>query len=233
MFTFSDVIHYVPFDTFVGDCFLNPSSVLARTLESPSGAPAPHSSPAWSSSSVKSQQHWAAYRPRGTGCATGTAFSSLIPCHGSQKPLRRICKKIRTHLKELTGMDIAIEQDSKCLRFLECMLNYPTGPHLLSLPDFLECTSDSTPPQVEKLMDPTAPRCGAMLRSLVPSRVKKAAHYRLSRARLRIICVSCSTCSLQRDTLSICGSRYSGRVHERGAWSCHSSLHATNLGAVD
>ena len=76
----------------------------------------------------------------------------------------------------MTGMDITLEQDSRRLRFLECMLNDPDGMCPPSLPDILHCTSESTPPQVEKLMDPTAPGCGAMLRSLVPSWVKKAAH---------------------------------------------------------
>ena len=180
-FTFSDVVHYVLFETFVGDCFLNLSSVISQNTGIPIGG----SCLAQLASLVliyreKSQDlqsslkcgRWLRYRDN-------FLFLRAMPLDSAEA--NRVLEATRTDLEQLTGMDITVEQDSCTPRFLECMLSDPLGDHPLSLPVFLCCISDSTPPQVEKLMDPTAPGCASMLRSLVPSWVKKAAHYRLSR----------------------------------------------------
>ena len=180
-FTFSDVVHYVLFDTFVGDCFLNLSSVISQNTGIPIGG----SCSAQLASLVlifreKSQElqgslkcgRWLRYRDN-------FLFLRAMPLDSAEA--NQVLEATRIGLKQLTGMDITVEQDSCTLRFLECMLSDPLGDHPLSLPDVLCCISDSTPPQVEKLMDPTALGCASMLQSLVPSWVKKAVHYRLSR----------------------------------------------------
>ena len=180
-FTFSDVVHYVLFDTFVGDCFLNLSSVISQNTGIPIGGPC--SAQLASLVLIFREKSQVLQGSLKGGCwlryRDNFLFLRAMPfdkCASDQ-----VLENIRVDLKKLTGMDITVEQDRCSLRFLECMLSDPMGKHPLSLPDFLHCLSDPTPPQVEKLMDPTAPGFAAMLRSLVPSWVKKAAHYRLSR----------------------------------------------------
>ena len=108
-------------------------------------------------------------------------FLFLLALPSDQSLSDQMLENVRKDLRELTGMEITLEQNSLSMRFPECMLQNPLGPHPLSLPDFVHCVSESTPPQLEKLMDPEAPGTASMLRSLVPSWVKKATHYRLSR----------------------------------------------------
>ena len=185
-FTFSDVVRYVLFDTFVSDCFLNLSSVLSQNTGIPIGG----SCSAQLASLVLifrekttplghtlNQSKWLRYRDN---------FLFLLALPRDQSQSDHTLEQVRQDLKGLTGMEITLEQCGLQMRFLECMLQNPLGPHPLSLPDFVHCVSESTPPQLEKLMDPEAPGTASMLRSLVPSWVKKAAHYRLSRATARL-----------------------------------------------
>ena len=112
------------------------------------------------------QSKWLRYRDN-------FLFLLALPCDQSLSD--HMLERVRQDLKGLTSMEITLEQCSLQMRFLECMLQNPLGPHPLSLPDFVHCVSESTPPQLEKLMDPEAPGTASMLRSLVPNWVKKAA----------------------------------------------------------
>mmetsp|Transcript_8373 Transcript_8373/g.12746 ORF Transcript_8373/g.12746 Transcript_8373/m.12746 type:complete len:99 (+) Transcript_8373:212-508(+) len=76
-------------------------------------------------------------------------------------------------------MEIMSEKESPSLRVFECMLNYLLGDAPLPFPDFVHHIPESTPPQLAKLMDPSAPGVAAMLRSPVLSWVKEA-HCRFS-----------------------------------------------------
>ena len=82
-------------------------------------------------------------------------------------------------LEQLTSMDVTLEPEGTNIKFLEVHLGDLKGDCPISLPDYVGGEGGGVG-QVRKLLQPTAPNAPAMVLSLVPNVVKKAAVYRLS-----------------------------------------------------
>ena len=179
-FSFSDLVHFVSFDTNIEDLFLFLSSVMAQNTGIPIGgscsaqiaslvlifrelrSPLPH---------ILSDAMWIRYRDN---------FLFLMFQYLDESQNEQLITDLQTALSALTSMQITVEQSTSALKFLECWLSEPKGPSPIGLPDFVNLNTADTVPQTRKLMDSTAPTVQYMLNSLIPNWTRNALHYRLT-----------------------------------------------------
>ena len=91
---------------------------------------------------------------------------------GETRDLGADAEGFRVDLELLTSMDITLEQEGIDIKFLH--LGDLTGDCPISLADYVGGEGGGVG-QVRKLLQPIAPNAQAMLLSLVPNLVKKAA----------------------------------------------------------
>jgi|Transcript_41104 hypothetical protein len=179
-FSFSDLAHFVSFDTRIGDLFVFLSSVMAQNTGIPIGgscsaqlaslvlifreirSPLPH---------ILSDALWIRYRDN-------FLFLVFRYLHAEQNEL--LVQELQEALSAMTSMQITVEQQGQALKFLECWLTAPRSESPLGLPDYVNVQTPDCVPQVQKLMNPTAPTVEYMLQSLIPNWTRNAMHYRLT-----------------------------------------------------
>ena len=179
-FSFSDLAHFVSFDTCMGDLFVFLSSVMTQNTGIPIGgscsaqlaslvlifrelrSPLPH---------ILSDAMWIRYRDN---------FLFLVFSFLHAEPNDRLVRDLQEAISVMTSMQITVEQQGRALKFLECWLTDPRDESPIGVPDYVSVHTPDCVPQAKKLMNPTAPTVEYMLQSLIPNWTRNAMHYRLT-----------------------------------------------------
>ena len=178
-FAFDDVMHYMTWDLNFNTCFLALSSVFTQVIGTAIGS----SCSAQVASlvlifrertqtlpSVLENTLWSRYRDN---------FLVLLALpQGKDKEVQ--VHRIFEAFRQLTAMNVTVEQVGREIDFLECTLRNPLGSCPIAVRDLLSMQSKSTPCQVRKMLSALAPSTQGALVSMVPNAVKKSQHLRLT-----------------------------------------------------
>ena len=183
-FTFDDVLHYMTWDLNFNTCFLAPLLVFKQVTGTAIGS----SCTAQVASivlifrertralpSILEHTLWVRYRDN-------FLVRVALSCE-SERDVE--IDKMFEAFRQMTGMDVTLEQASRSIEFLECTLNDPSGDCCVSVKNLLSCDTKSTPSQTRKMLSTMARNAPSALQSMVPNDVKECQHLRLTPSGVR------------------------------------------------